>query len=447
MPCSAPIAVTRWAIGVPPRRRPVSRPVDGDVGDRPVAGEDRGDVGPLARSTPTGPTACRARWSPRRARAPCRSSCRPRPAERRPVAALRRHAPVALVTETSATLAAEPTSTPTPPSPVARRTRCSTVVSPAARLEGQRHRAGRPQPEDRPRRVGRRRDRQRPGDHQRLVGVGAGPTTIPSPAALPRSRAPASRRPHASSSPPPGRSGWRSASPPGRSPAPAGRAAGPGASRDPRPGRVDLEVRARGDELARALEGVVDVGEARVERREAEAQDVGLAEVGQRRRPARSARGRSATPRGGAARRGRRGAPASRGRAEREAQRREPRVVQRDGERRSARRPWRRPRACPASATSSAPAAHARRARGSAACRRGSGAMPRLGLVVRPHRELVALAEPALDRRAQRVLQGSAHVEEGRRARAGVEVLVGAADGEVGARRRRAGPPPRPPSG
>ena len=68
-----------------------------------------------------------------------------------------------------------------------------------------------------------------------------------------------------------------------------------------------------------------------------------------------------------------------------------------------------------------------------------------------PHRELVALAEPALDRRAQLLLQLPAHVEERGRAGPGVEVLVRAADGEVDAaptrarseRRRRSGSGPR----
>ena len=59
--------------------------------------------------------------------------------------------------------------------------------------------------------------------------------------------------------------------------------------------------------------------------------------------------------------------------------------------------------------------------------------MPVGRLVGRPHRELVALAEPALDRRAQPLLQVAAHVEERRRPRAAVEVLVGAAHGQVGA--------------
>ncbi len=48
------------------------------------------------------------------------------------------------------------------------------------------------------------------------------------------------------------------------------------------------------------------------------------------------------------------------------------------------------------------------------------------------HGELVALAEPAPDRLAQARVQVPPHVQEGGRARSGVEVLVGAADGEIG---------------
>ena len=70
-----------------------------------------------------------------------------------------------------------------------------------------------------------------------------------------------------------------------------------------------------------------------------------------------------------------------------------------------------------------------------------------LGVVVALHRELVALAEPALDRRAQPVLERGGDVEVGGRARAGVEVLVGAADRQLGARSRAARPAPRRPSG
>src|SRR5215472_18195595 len=49
-----------------------------------------------------------------------------------------------------------------------------------------------------------------------------------------------------------------------------------------------------------------------------------------------------------------------------------------------------------------------------------------------PHRELIALAEPAPNWLCERVLQVGADVEERRRARPSVEVLVRAADRHVG---------------
>ncbi|CAB4901157.1 unannotated protein [freshwater metagenome] len=55
-------------------------------------------------------------------------------------------------------------------------------------------------------------------------------------------------------------------------------------------------------------------------------------------------------------------------------------------------------------------------------------------LVGRPHVELVAGAEPALQRLPEPVLQLAADVEERRRTRAAVEVLVGAAHRQVGRR-------------
>ena len=58
-------------------------------------------------------------------------------------------------------------------------------------------------------------------------------------------------------------------------------------------------------------------------------------------------------------------------------------------------------------------------------------ARPRL--VALPHLELVALPEPAPDRLAELVLELAPDVEEGGRAGSAVEVLVGAADGEVDA--------------
>src|SRR6185437_11737524 len=57
------------------------------------------------------------------------------------------------------------------------------------------------------------------------------------------------------------------------------------------------------------------------------------------------------------------------------------------------------------------------------------------GVVHRSHRELVALAEPAPDRLAQPVLQLAAYVEDRGGAWPGVDVLVGAADREVGTAR------------
>ena len=62
---------------------------------------------------------------------------------------------------------------------------------------------------------------------------------------------------------------------------------------------------------------------------------------------------------------------------------------------------------------------------------RQEAADARLGVVGALHRELLALAEPAPDRRLQLLLQLLAHVEERGRARAGVQVLVGAADRQL----------------
>src|SRR5690606_19519565 len=59
---------------------------------------------------------------------------------------------------------------------------------------------------------------------------------------------------------------------------------------------------------------------------------------------------------------------------------------------------------------------------------RGEALDPLDGLVAGTHGELVALAEPALDRGAEAWLQVAPHVEEGRRPGARVEVLVRAAD-------------------
>src|SRR5439155_23325430 len=55
----------------------------------------------------------------------------------------------------------------------------------------------------------------------------------------------------------------------------------------------------------------------------------------------------------------------------------------------------------------------------------------RAGIERGAHRELIALAEPALDRVAQAALQFASDEQEGRRAGSGVQVFVRAADGEV----------------
>ena len=57
----------------------------------------------------------------------------------------------------------------------------------------------------------------------------------------------------------------------------------------------------------------------------------------------------------------------------------------------------------------------------------------RLGIVSLAHRELVALAEPALDRVSQLPLERVTDVEPGGRTGSAVEVLVGAPHGQVGA--------------
>ena len=88
--------------------------------------------------------------------------------------------------------------------------------------------------------------------------------------------------------------------------------------------------------------------------------------------------------------------------------------------------------AIPASAVSRTPSSTAARPRiGGVPARKRR--IDGVGVVAALHRELVALAEPAPDRRAQRRLALARHVEVAGRARPGVEVLVGAADGELGA--------------
>ena len=58
--------------------------------------------------------------------------------------------------------------------------------------------------------------------------------------------------------------------------------------------------------------------------------------------------------------------------------------------------------------------------------------MPWRGRVARPHEERVGVAHPALDRLGELVLEAGVDVAEGGEPGAAVEVLVGAADGEVG---------------
>ena len=60
--------------------------------------------------------------------------------------------------------------------------------------------------------------------------------------------------------------------------------------------------------------------------------------------------------------------------------------------------------------------------------------IPSAGRVRRPHGELLALPEPAANRGAHGLGKASAHVEPCRRAGAGVEVLVRAADRQLGRR-------------
>ena len=61
--------------------------------------------------------------------------------------------------------------------------------------------------------------------------------------------------------------------------------------------------------------------------------------------------------------------------------------------------------------------------------------IPSAGSKLGRHPELLAMAEPAPDRLVQARLQFLAHVDERRRAGPAVQVLVAAADGEVGAAR------------
>ena len=90
----------------------------------------------------------------------------------------------------------------------------------------------------------------------------------------------------------------------------------------------------------------------------------------------------------------------------------------------------------PASATTSMPACAAVSAM-IAGVPTSQPPMPGCALEGRAHLELVALREPALDRRSELVLELAPDVEERGRAGAAVQVLVGAADREVDAVRVR----------
>ncbi len=150
-----------------------------------------------------------------------------------------------------------------------------------------------------------------------------------------------------------------------------------------------------------------------------------------RRSRARSARGRSATPRRGGPRRASRGGAGSRG---------EPRLKPSGASQSSCSATISSHRAVafsyrrstPASAVSATPDSTAARSRigGVPAWKRADAVDRVVGAL---HRELVALAEPAPDRRAQLRLELARHVQERRRSRPGVEVLVGAADGQLDA--------------
>ena len=204
-----------------------------------------------------------------------------------------------------------------------------------------------------------------------------------------------------------------------------------------RPGRrVEQPVLAALDERAQAVERVPDVGEARVERRDAEPDRVGPAEVGHRRRRARSARGMIGHASRVAQRDVRAAARRVARRAEREAERRQPGVVRARRSARSARRTSRAARRCRPRRSAARPP-RPPRARGSAACRPGSARSRRPGRSRAPSR--TGRAGRTSPRSASAATPGSSSrdVEERGRARPGVEVLVGAAD------RQLARPPPR----
>ena len=164
--------------------------------------------------------------------------------------------------------------------------------------------------------------------------------------------------------------------------------------------RVDELVLAALDEAAQAVERVPDVDVARVERRDAEPDRVRAAEV---RDDVRALDQRAADrPRlaGGASETCEPRRAGSRGEPRLEAERREPLVVERDDQLGQARSTSRGARSMPASAVSVTPSSTAASARiGGVPARKRP--MPVDRVVVALHRELVALAEPAPDRRAQ----------------------------------------------
>ena len=211
--------------------------------------------------------------------------------------------------------------------------------------------------------------------------------------------------------------------------------------------RVDEAVLAALDQPAQAVERVPDVGVARVERRDAEPDRV-RARGSRGRRAARSI---SATLIGHASgwrerRRASRGRAASRGEPSAEAERREPGVVERDdqlGQRDRLRADARRcpPRRSARALLDRGEREDRRRAGQEAPDRRRPGrsrAPSRTGRAGRTSPRSASAAPPGAR---------SATYRKAGRARARVEVLVGAADRELGAGARAARPAARRPSG
>ena len=195
---------------------------------------------------------------------------------------------------------------------------------------------------------------------------------------------------------------------------------------------VELGVLARLDDARQPVDRIPDVDEAGVDRREPEADRVGRAEVGDDvgaldERPA-------DPPRVGMPERHMRAAALGVARRpEREPELRQALVVDVDRQGRELRR-------LGAHAADARLGQHLRaRVDGrQGEDRRRPGQEPPDPLdrpVLGPHRELVLLREPAPDRRAQLPLEARADVEERGRPRAGVQVLVGAPDGQIGADR------------